>query len=113
ALKSGEYERLEADIRGVVEISKPSGVLLKVILETAYLTDDEKVEACRRAERAGRLPLFHRQSDKPSRESLSAGRPRASKSPRRRECRLRGVHIPPTSARRCSRPYPIPRRPQG
>ena len=53
ALKSGEYERLEADIRGVVEISKPSGVLLKVILETAYLTDDEKVEACRRAERAG------------------------------------------------------------
>ncbi|PYV35931.1 MAG: deoxyribose-phosphate aldolase [Acidobacteria bacterium] len=53
ALKSGEYERVESDIRGVAEVSKSAGVLLKVILETAYLTDGEKVEACRRAERAG------------------------------------------------------------
>jgi deoxyribose-phosphate aldolase len=53
ALKSGDYERVETDIRGVADISKPAGVLLKVILETAYLTDDEKAEACRRAERAG------------------------------------------------------------
>jgi len=52
-LKSGEYERVESDIRGVAEVSKSAGVLLKVILETAYLTDEEKVEACRRAERAG------------------------------------------------------------
>jgi deoxyribose-phosphate aldolase len=53
AMKSGESDRVEADIRGVAEITKPASVTLKVILETAYLADDEKVEACRRAERAG------------------------------------------------------------
>lgn len=53
ALKSGDPDRVEADIRGVREIAKPADVILKVILETAYLTDGEKVEACRRADRAG------------------------------------------------------------
>lgn len=53
ALKSGEYERVEADIRGVAEVARRADAVLKVVLETAYLSDEEKVEACRRAERAG------------------------------------------------------------
>ncbi len=46
ALKSGMHEAVEADIRGVVEASHRRGALVKVILETALLTDEEKVIAC-------------------------------------------------------------------
>jgi len=53
ALKSGEYEYVERDIAGVVEIARGHGVPVKAILETCLLTDDEKVAACRIAERAG------------------------------------------------------------
>ncbi len=44
ALKDKEYDIVEADIRAVVEASKPATV--KVIIETCYLTDEEKVKAC-------------------------------------------------------------------
>lgn len=50
-LKSGLIEDVEADIRGVVEAAGP--VLVKVILETAFLTDEEIVAASQAAERAG------------------------------------------------------------
>lgn len=53
ALKSGEYRLVERDIRGVVEASRTAGAIVKVIIETALLTDDEKVKACVLAKTAG------------------------------------------------------------
>jgi len=52
-LKSGEETFVENDIRSVVKVAKRSGVLTKVILETALLTDDEKRRACWLAKEAG------------------------------------------------------------
>lgn len=52
ALKSGEDEIVEKHIRAVVEAAVPKAIV-KVIIETALLTDDEKVRACRLAEKAG------------------------------------------------------------
>jgi len=52
ALKSGEDEIVEEHIRAVVEAAVPEAIV-KVIIETALLTDDEKVRACRLAEKAG------------------------------------------------------------
>jgi deoxyribose-phosphate aldolase len=51
ALKSQNLELLKEDISSVVKAA--NGVNTKVILETAYLTDDEKVQACLIAEEAG------------------------------------------------------------
>lgn len=51
ALKDGKLELVEADIYAVVEASKPA--LVKVILETCLLTDEEKIAACEAAVRAG------------------------------------------------------------
>lgn len=53
AMKSGELERVEDDIRGVAEVCHAAGAALKVILENAYLCDEEKVAACRIVKRAG------------------------------------------------------------
>jgi deoxyribose-phosphate aldolase len=44
---------VETDIRGVAEIAHEAGALLKVILETALLTVDEKILACELAVAAG------------------------------------------------------------
>jgi len=52
-LKSAEYEYVENDIFAVVSTAKRYRVLSKVILETALLTDEEKVKACVLAKRAG------------------------------------------------------------
>jgi len=52
ALKGGDHELVFEDIRGVVEAAHESGALAKVILETALLTDEEKVIACVLAKRA-------------------------------------------------------------
>jgi deoxyribose-phosphate aldolase len=46
ALKSGDYRLAERDVAAVVEASGPGGALVKVIIEAALLTDDEKVRAC-------------------------------------------------------------------
>jgi deoxyribose-phosphate aldolase len=46
ALKSGDDCTVEDDIRAVVEAAHENGVLCKVIIETALLTDEEKVRAC-------------------------------------------------------------------
>lgn len=51
ALKSGDLDLVEADIRAVVEAS--SSRLVKVILETCLLTDKEKIVACELAKAAG------------------------------------------------------------
>ncbi|MGE5593306.1 MAG: deoxyribose-phosphate aldolase [Betaproteobacteria bacterium] len=45
ALKSGDDDLVGRDIRAVVEAAR-GRALVKVILETALLTDDEKVKAC-------------------------------------------------------------------
>lgn len=50
-LKSEKYAEVEADIRAVVEAA--AGRTVKVILETALLTDEEKVIACVLAQNAG------------------------------------------------------------
>jgi deoxyribose-phosphate aldolase len=46
ALKSGDYRLCERDVAAVVEASHRGGAIVKVIIEAALLTDDEKVEAC-------------------------------------------------------------------
>ena len=50
-LKSRNFDLVERDIRAVVEAAK--GTLVKVIIETCLLTDDEKVRACQLAQKAG------------------------------------------------------------
>jgi deoxyribose-phosphate aldolase len=46
ALKAGQREQVASDIRAVAEIVHEQKALLKVILETVLLTDEEKVTAC-------------------------------------------------------------------
>ena len=53
ALKSGDYRLCERDVEGVVEASHGGGALVKVIIEAALLTDDEKVKACVVSKAAG------------------------------------------------------------
>ena len=53
ALRGGETGVVEQDIRAVVEASHQAGAIVKVIIETALLTDDQKVLACRLAQAAG------------------------------------------------------------
>ena len=52
ALKSGNLHLVESDIRAVTSACRESNVLSKVIIETALLTDDEKVTACTLAKAA-------------------------------------------------------------
>ena len=53
ALKSGDYEIIAEDIGGVVGAARDAGALVKVIIETALLSDEEKVKACLLAKEAG------------------------------------------------------------
>jgi len=53
ALRSGRDQDVESDIRAVVDAAHGAGAIVKVIFENAYLTDDEKVRACRMSEAAG------------------------------------------------------------
>jgi len=50
---SGELEAVKKDIEAVVAEAKPHKVLVKVILETCYLTPDQIAQACRIAQSAG------------------------------------------------------------
>jgi deoxyribose-phosphate aldolase len=52
ALKSGRDDLVYRDIRAVVEAAMDGGAICKVILETALLTDEEKIRACQAARRA-------------------------------------------------------------
>ncbi|APR78970.1 Deoxyribose-phosphate aldolase [Minicystis rosea] len=52
ALKSGDLKYVYEDIRTVAEAAHDGRAILKVILETALLTDEEKVAACVAAKRA-------------------------------------------------------------
>ena len=53
ALKSGDDCLVEEDIKAVVDAAHENHILCKVIIETALLTDDEKVRACVAAKNAG------------------------------------------------------------
>jgi len=53
ALKSGDHDLVSRDIRGVVQVAHEVGYICKVIIETALLTDEEKVSACLIAKEAG------------------------------------------------------------
>jgi deoxyribose-phosphate aldolase len=52
ALKDGKDDAVEQDIRAVVEAAAGKA-LVKVIIETCLLTDEEKVRACQAAVKAG------------------------------------------------------------
>ena len=52
-LKSGDDCAVEDDIKAVVEAAHENHILCKVIIETALLTDEEKVRACLAAKNAG------------------------------------------------------------
>jgi deoxyribose-phosphate aldolase len=53
ALKSGQDDIVESDIRGVVQAAHRGGAICKVILETSLLTTEEKVRASVAGKRAG------------------------------------------------------------
>ena len=53
ALRSGRDPDVQADIAAVVEVAHAAGAIVKVIFENAYLSDDEKIRACRLTEAAG------------------------------------------------------------
>ena len=52
ALKDRNYEQVQADIAAVVEAAKGSAIV-KVIIETCLLTEEEKVKACELSVAAG------------------------------------------------------------
>jgi deoxyribose-phosphate aldolase len=54
ALKSGDYESVKQDIAAVVDVKRLSKeTIVKVIIETAYLTREEKIIACKLTKEAG------------------------------------------------------------
>lgn len=54
ALKSGDYDFVKRDIAAVVDVKRLSKeIIVKVIIETAYLTRDEKIIACNLVKEAG------------------------------------------------------------
>jgi deoxyribose-phosphate aldolase len=53
ALKSGDVRTVKLDIDAVTDVCRAAGVVSKVIIETALLTDEEKVTACTLAKAAG------------------------------------------------------------
>jgi deoxyribose-phosphate aldolase len=57
AAKAGDWKTVEDDIRAVVAASREASAesLVKVIIETCYLSDAEKAKACEAAVRGGAL----------------------------------------------------------
>jgi deoxyribose-phosphate aldolase len=53
ALKSGDNEIVKRDISSVVDSAHDACAIVKVIIETALLTDEEKIRACLLAKEAG------------------------------------------------------------
>ncbi len=52
-LRSGKFDYVRDDIQAVCEAAHARGVKVKVIFENSYLTDEEKVTACKLSEAAG------------------------------------------------------------
>jgi deoxyribose-phosphate aldolase len=53
ALKFGDHRRVFSDIQALARVTRKQKALLKVILETFLLTDEEKVQACQISVEAG------------------------------------------------------------
>jgi deoxyribose-phosphate aldolase len=54
AMKSGDYEDVKEDITTVMDVKRLSkDTVVKVIIETAYLTMDEKITACKLVKETG------------------------------------------------------------
>jgi deoxyribose-phosphate aldolase len=53
ALRSGDHEAVKVDIQEVVKVSHAAGAIVKVILETALLDDNQKAVACTLCKLAG------------------------------------------------------------
>jgi len=53
ALKSGDRVRVQADMRGLAEVTHDNGSILKVTIETALLSLEDKILACQLAVAAG------------------------------------------------------------
>ena len=53
ALKDKDYDYVKKEIEEVVKVAHERGAVVKVIIETCYLTDEEKEIACRLAMEAG------------------------------------------------------------
>jgi deoxyribose-phosphate aldolase len=53
ALRSGDHEAVKLDIQQVVKIAHEAGAIVKVILETALLDDNQKAVACTLVKIAG------------------------------------------------------------
>jgi deoxyribose-phosphate aldolase len=52
-LRSGREDEVRDEIRTIVELAAERAAIVKVILENAYLSDEQKVLGCRLAEQAG------------------------------------------------------------
>jgi deoxyribose-phosphate aldolase len=52
-LRSGKHDLVHDDIKAVCDAAHARGVKVKVIFENAYLTDEEKILACKLSEEAG------------------------------------------------------------
>ena len=54
-LQNGNYEYVQRDIEAVVQVCKQADpqILCKVILETCYLSDEQKIKACELSKAAG------------------------------------------------------------
>ena len=53
ALKSGQFKDVEKDMAALTKTAHSGGMKIKMIIETAYLTGDEKLRACEIAIRGG------------------------------------------------------------
>ena len=52
-VKNGEYDSVEREIRLIADAVHAKGAILKVIIETCYLTEEEKIRMCRIVTSAG------------------------------------------------------------
>jgi deoxyribose-phosphate aldolase len=52
-MRSGKHDFVREDIKVVCDVAHRRGVKVKVIFENAYLTDEEKITACKLSEEAG------------------------------------------------------------
>ena len=49
----GDHDYVKDEIKQIADLAHANGAIVKVILETCYLTDDQKKTACRLSEEAG------------------------------------------------------------
>ena len=50
---AGEYDYVEKEIKMLADASHDGGAILKVIIETCFLSDEQKIKACQLSESAG------------------------------------------------------------